>query len=116
MLIGFLKGEPTAQTHIIKQSHNQLPNVRPAHQQTITSQVSFSEFPSSALVAWLFNTRTKVNKFNPLYHLTKQVIGICSTCAVYTQIAHKSIRKFNFFKFFFNQALFKEAKPSVRAP
>jgi hypothetical protein len=34
MLIGILKGEPTAQTHIIKQSHNQLPNVRPARQQT----------------------------------------------------------------------------------
>jgi hypothetical protein len=34
MLIGFLKGEPTAQTHIIKQSHYQLPNVRPARQQT----------------------------------------------------------------------------------
>jgi hypothetical protein len=48
MLIGSFKGEPTAQTHIIKQSHNRLPNVRSARQQTnVTSQVSFFELPEA---------------------------------------------------------------------
>jgi len=57
MLVDTLKGEPTAQTHIKNKSHIQLPNVRPARQQTAPTAYSIE-----ALAPWSPGCLTRERK------------------------------------------------------
>jgi hypothetical protein len=105
--IGTLKGEPTAQTHIIKQSHNQLPNVRSVRQQTISYKVPWSprmltperKFCIFTGLAAYYASAT----FLPTGHHTQ---GECPAsrlslpCSIYTQIVRMSIGKLFFSKNF----------------